>query len=134
MTRTNIESTDETNYIFCDNCGQIIPYSTWAKRKKRAKANWRECLDCTSKPVRAIIWNHPVLGKLYCHPYDGELNELWQPINAVGDLYRPGERICGYKDCVNSNHIKPFEKKTISDQDLFWGLVEAQAINKKVDA
>jgi len=50
-------------------------------------------------------WLHPILGNIECHPYDGELDELWRPINAVGDLYRPGERLCGHKDCINSNHI-----------------------------
>jgi len=30
-------------------------------------------------------------------------------------LYRPGERLCGHKDCINSNHIVAPPKPVISD-------------------
>jgi hypothetical protein len=91
--------------IFCERCGQNIPYSTWAKCKQRNNADWAYCVDCRAKPIRTFYWTHPILGKIYCHPYTGELDDLWRPINSRGDLHMAGERICGHKDCVNSKHV-----------------------------
>jgi hypothetical protein len=121
----------ETSYIFCEQCGQIITYEVWTRRKQRGRDDWKECSDCRAVPIRQIMWNHPALGRIHCQPHQGELDENWNPINAVGDLFRPGNRICGYKDCVNNKHIIQPEPKTISDEDLFWTLVEAQKLNRK---
>jgi len=121
----------ETGYIFCLQCGQIISYEAWTRRKARGRSDWKECADCRAVPSRAIMWTHPALGRITCFPYRGELDDNWNPINAVGDLYRPGERICGHKDCVNTKHIIEPQPKTVSDDDLFWGLVETQSVNKK---
>jgi hypothetical protein len=104
--------------LFCERCGQIIPYSTWAKRKARNKDDWDHCADCTARPIKNINFIHPILGLIRCIAYDGELDDLWRPINAVGDLYKPGERICGHKDCVNSNHVIAPSKPVIGDLDL----------------
>jgi hypothetical protein len=101
--------------MFCDRCGQIIPKSTWEKAKSRNKPDWDHCQDCKATPKQRLIVNHPILGKIECYPYDGELDELWRPINAVGDLYKPGERLCGHKDCINSRHIIAPPKPVITD-------------------
>ena len=101
--------------IFCVRCGQIVPRTTWEKAKSRNKPDWDHCQDCKATPRQCIKWLHPILGKIECHPYDGEVDELWRPINAVGDLYRPGERLCGHKDCINSRHIVAPPKPVISD-------------------
>jgi hypothetical protein len=37
--------------------------------------------------------------------WTGELNDNWQPITDDGQLYRPGERLCGLKDCVKQAHV-----------------------------
>jgi hypothetical protein len=124
----------DAGYIFCRQCGIIIPYDVWYKRKFRNNANWDHCRDCIATPRKTEISIHPSLGRIECVPYDGEVNELWQPINAVGDLYLPGERICGHKDCVNKNHILPPEDKTVSDLDLLLGLIEIQDFNKRASA
>lgn len=120
-----------TNFIFCKQCGIIITYEVWYKRKVRNRDNWDHCRDCNATPRKVEVSIHPSLGRIACVPYVGEVNENWQPINAVGDLYLPGERICGHKDCVNSNHILPPETKTVSDIDLLLGLVEIQDFNKR---
>ena len=101
--------------MFCVRCGQIVPNTTWEKAKSRCKPDWDHCQDCKATPRRTIAWKHPILGNIFCHPYTGELDELWRPINAVGDLYKPGERLCGHKDCVNSRHIVAPPKPVISD-------------------
>jgi len=104
--------------MFCDRCGQIIPKSTWEKAKSRNKPDWDHCQDCKATPKQRLVVNHPILGKIECIPYTGELDELWRPINAVGDLYKPGERLCGHKDCINSNHIITSPKPVVSDLDM----------------
>ena len=124
----------DTSYIFCRQCGIIITYEVWYKRKIRNRENWDHCRDCIATPKKVEVFVHPSLGRIACVPYVGELNELWQPINAVGDLYLPGERICGHKDCVNTNHILKPEPKTVSDLDLLLGLIEIQDLNKRASA
>jgi hypothetical protein len=104
--------------MFCERCGQIIPKTTWVKNKERNRLNWDHCQDCKAVAQRVFAWKHPILGNIFCHPYTGEVDELWRPINAVGDLYMPGERLCGFKDCVNRNHVIKPAKKTVSDMDL----------------
>jgi hypothetical protein len=37
--------------------------------------------------------------------WTGELNDNWEPITEDGELYRPGERLCGLKDCVKQAHV-----------------------------
>jgi len=124
----------ESGYIFCNQCGIIIPYLVWYKRKSRNQASWDHCKDCIATPRKVEVSIHPSLGRIECIPYVGEVNESWQPINAVGDLYLPGERICGHKDCVNRNHILKPEPKTVSDLDLLLGLAEIQDFNRKARA
>lgn len=121
----------ETGYIFCEQCGQIISYEAWTRRKHRGRDDWKQCNDCRAVPIRNIMWNHPSLGRIYCHPHNGEVDANWNPINALGDLFRPGERICGYKDCVNIKHIIAPKPATVSEDELFWTLVEVQNTNRK---
>jgi hypothetical protein len=45
-----------------------------------------------------------------CNPWIGEVNDNFNPIDRRGNLYMPGVRICGFKDCVNKNHIIPAVK------------------------
>jgi hypothetical protein len=124
----------DSGYIFCRQCGIIISYEVWYKRKIRNRDNWDHCRDCIATPRKIEVTFHPSLGRIECVPYVGEVNELWQPINAVGDLYLPGERICGHKDCVNKNHIRQPEPKTVSDLDLLLGMIEIDDFHKKASA
>jgi hypothetical protein len=93
-----------TDYA-CAQCGQGIPATTIEKRKSRKDENWQLCADCVRVETRCIQYIHPVLGKIFCYPHKGELDELWRPLDDLGGLFRPGERVCGHKDCVNLNHI-----------------------------
>ena len=117
--------------MFCDRCGQIIPKSTWEKAKSRNKPDWDHCQDCKATPKQRLVVNHPILGKIECIPYTGELDELWRPINAVGDLYKPGERLCGHKDCINSRHIITPPKHVVSDLDLILMSSEIRQQDKR---
>ena len=117
--------------MFCERCGQIIPKSTWEKAKSRNKPDWDHCQDCKATPKQKLVVNHPIFGKIECIPYTGELDELWRPINAVGDLYKPGERLCGHKDCINSNHIITPPKPVVSDLDMILMSSEIRQPSKK---
>lgn len=113
--------------IICIICGQSISSNVWVKRKERGRDDWKECQDCTAKPTAKIIVHHPSLGQIQCYPHQGEVNELWQPLDASGNLYRPGVRLCGNKDCVNTAHIEKPAVKTISDIDLILMSMEVRA-------
>jgi hypothetical protein len=56
-------------------------------------------------PRNTIKHQHPALGNLVCIPHKGEVNDSWQPIDDAGELFRPGLRVCGFKDCISPKHI-----------------------------
>jgi hypothetical protein len=125
----------------CTQCGQGIPATTIEKRKSRKDENWQLCADCVRVETRCIQYIHPVLGKIFCYPHKGELDELWRPLDDLGGLFRPGERVCGHADCVNVRHIrknnvlpKPLnrEVKTVVDpEELKLALLEAKKYDRK---
>ena len=117
----------KANDIVCANCGQDIPSNVWAKRKERGRHDWKQCTDCTAKPIEKITVHHPALGQIQCYPHKGEVNELWQPLDALGNLYRPGVRLCGNKDCVNTAHIEKPKVPTVSDLDIILMSMEVRA-------
>jgi hypothetical protein len=43
--------------------------------------------------------------------WTGDLDDNWQPIDEDGQLYRPGERLCGLKDCVKQSHVIETDKE-----------------------
>jgi len=134
MDKERYESALKTNLIDCAQCGQRVPYTIWAKRKERGKPDWDRCRDCTAKPAKSVRLLHAVLGQISCYPYIGELDDLWRPIDDAGELYLPGERMCGLKDCVNRTHIvgqTHHRRKKITDLELLLTMVEVQDYNKR---
>ncbi|NBR24219.1 MAG: hypothetical protein EBU08_10690 [Micrococcales bacterium] len=147
--------------IACIRCGQSIPVSTWVKRLARKTENWDTCKDCLSvNPITHIQYKHPTLGYIFCYPHQGEVDDLFRPLDEAGNLFRPGERVCGHKeldeagnlfrpgervcghkDCINVKHIKspvapvatPTRKRrtVVDDDELFWALIEAQKYDRK---
>ena len=135
MDKTRYQELLKTNQIDCWQCGQKVPYTIWAKRRERGKTDWDKCRDCTAKPSNAVRTIHPVLGVIICYPYIGELDDLWRPIDDSGQLFLPGERLCGLKDCVNRNHVMGLnyrkKSKQITDFELLMAMVEVQDYNKR---
>lgn len=113
--------------IFCVACGQAVPANVWGKRKERGRHDWDHCVDCTAKPVGKITVHHPSLGLIQCHPHVGEVNELWQPLDGLGQLYKPGLRLCGNKDCVNTTHIEAPKVTPITDLEVILMSIEVEA-------
>ena len=106
--------TNDYEYCACIWCGNWITKHTYAKRKERKLHDLNVCKDCRdirkAEPPRkdkTRRTQHPELGVLWCYLWDGELNDDWLPIDDKGKLYMPGVRICGFKDCVSSQHVIP---------------------------
>ena len=98
----------ENEIVYCTRCGQQQSYEQTYKRviRKTVNALWcRDCRDDRTEIRRDYCWKHPALGKVHCWLWTGELNDNWEPITDDGQLYRPGERLCGLKDCVKQAHI-----------------------------
>jgi len=142
MPRETFDVEPKQEPILCVRCGQSIPVSTWVKRLARKTENWDTCKDCLSvNPITHIQYKHPTLGYIFCYPHQGEVDDLFRPLDEAGNLFRPGERVCGHKDCINVKHIKspvapavtPTRKRrtVVDDDELFWALIEAQKYDRK---
>jgi hypothetical protein len=130
---------DEALYVPCVWCGREINKDIVCKRKQRKDEQPDQCKDCRDvrKPAdtsrfRKVVRTHPKLGKIECRAWNGEIDDNWNPIDENGELYRPGERICGAKDCVDIHHIIAAEPLTVSDTELILGMHEMQQHNRKV--
>jgi hypothetical protein len=123
----------ENEIVYCTRCGIGQSFEQVYKRKIRnaVNAEWcRDCRDDRTEIRRDYAWKHPALGKVHCWLWTGELNDNWQPITEDGELYRPGERLCGLKDCVKQAHIITPEKPP-TDQKLLLAMIEMQDYNKR---
>lgn len=132
------EDRSNDKYCACIWCGNWISKDTYFKRVERKRDYLDICKDCLDVRKGDILVNnskvrrsHPVLGAITCKPYKGELNEDWLPIDAEGRLFMPGHRICGAKDCVNTDHVIPPKKMEVSDLELILGMHEMQQHNKR---
>ena len=106
------ESDKDELYQACTRCGAWINKDIVSKRRHRNDQNPDECKDCRDVRkytdtyfLRRVTRKHPKLGKIECLAWNGEVDDDWNPIDENGDLYRPGKRICGAKDCVDLNHV-----------------------------
>lgn len=104
--------TNENEYCACIWCGQWITKDAYLKRVERKRDDPNVCKDCTDvrksnglQKYKSKRTDHPQLGVLWCYIWSGELNDDWFPIDDNGRLYMPGVRICGFKDCVSSQHV-----------------------------
>jgi len=104
-----------------------VPSNIWAKRKQRGRQDWEYCVDCTAKPTEKITVHHPALGQIQCYPHKGEVDELWRPLDVLGQLYRPGVRLCGHKDCVNTAHIEKETVTPLTDIEIILMSTEVRA-------
>jgi hypothetical protein len=108
----------------CIRCGIEIDPTILLKRKERGNLD-SQCKDCRMKPLREVKNN-----KVICRPWVGELDEDLNPIDAKGRPYLPGARTCGFKDCVNRQHIiDPLEAERI---DISYRTKESLDIKKVI--
>lgn len=111
-----MENDDNNDYEYCACvwCGNWITKFAYTKRVSRQLPDADVCKDCRDVRKSAILSErinkrtvHPTLGLLWCVIWKAELNEDWHPIDDEGELFMPGQRICGYKDCVAVTHVVP---------------------------
>ena len=111
MTRTIYDIQNEI--VYCTRCGIGQSAEQVYKRKIRNAVNAEWCRDCRDDRTdirRDYKWTHPVLGRISYWLWLYELDDDWNPIDEQGQLFRPGKRLCGLKDCVRSAHLIPAEK------------------------
>jgi len=108
------EDKNDLQYCSCVWCGQWITKNSCMKRVGRQLPDPNVCKDCRDVRKAASLslridkrTVHPTLGVLWCVIWKQELNEDWHPIDDEGELFMPGQRICGYKDCVAVTHVVP---------------------------
>lgn len=125
-------------FLPCKRCGQTLSMFARQKRISRNLPDADVCRDCRDvasckqiEGYKRLQRKHPTLGQICCVIYPHDLNEDWLPIDDEGNLFMPGERICGLKDCVSKAHVIPPVVKTVSNIDLILGMHEMQQHNKK---
>lgn len=86
--------------VECDRCGyrQTLYLSTFEKRVQRGRGN--KCDSCAARRSTMIRY-----GKEFCFPWGGEFDDNDNPMKN-GELYKPGVRLCGHRDCTNLHHIQ----------------------------
>lgn len=68
------------------------------------------CASCSARPARVIITR---FGK--CRPHRGAFDSDDNPLDRFGHLYRPGLRVCGFRDCISLDHVwDPIEWERIN--------------------
>lgn len=132
--------TDRPDWQFCACvwCGQWISKDAFRKRTVRKLGQADTCKDCRDTRKEFSIantrqqknWKHPQLGHITCYIWLDELNDDWLPVDDEGNLFMPGQRICGLKDCVNSKHVVAPKQLTVSDIDLILSSMEVRAKHK----
>jgi hypothetical protein len=132
------EETNDPQYRSCVWCGNWISKDTYLKRVERKRDYLDVCKDCLDVRKGQSVqrrneknWVHPELGRIYCAIWMKELNDDWLPIDDKGNVVMPGVRICGLKDCVNSNHVIPPKTMQVTDLELLLGMHELQQHNRK---
>jgi len=88
--------------MICSRCGADSDHERMAKRRERGLPLL--CPSCCAKPTKVV---RTAYGK--CRPWGGPFDERDNPLDETGRLYKPGERLCGMKDCVEPSHILSFE-------------------------
>jgi hypothetical protein len=86
---------DEPKAI-CARCGV-----KWAVNRPKAGRTDLLCRSCRATKQKVID-----TGGLRCVPWQGDYSkeDLVSPM-LNGNLYLPGHRVCGKRDCINPAHI-----------------------------
>lgn len=88
--------------LVCERCGN----KEYRDPEKAGRRRSPYCSSCNAKPASTVLTAY---GK--CRPHKGQFDANDNPINEYGDLYRPGKRLCGYRDCIEKTHIEVERRK-----------------------
>jgi hypothetical protein len=84
----------------CLRCGCAMKDDTAQQRAKRGRDMWG-CKECQAGKQTKLTTDYGI-----CEPHQLELDDDNRPLTRLGELYRPGVRLCGYSDCINLDHIE----------------------------
>lgn len=99
MSRPAKDYTETLVNAICTRCGWAWQYpSNYIGRGYDGSL----CADCKARP--AVVAKSKLVDTP-CRPWTGEVDDLFRPLKD-GRLYKPGNRVCGYKDCVAKAHIQ----------------------------
>jgi len=85
----------------CERCGvkqdtAVVPGGKATRRRSPL------CESCQAKPVTTV---QTAYGR--CRPHKGPFDADDNPLDDfTGELYRPGKRLCGMRDCIELKHIE----------------------------
>lgn len=85
----------------CERCGvkqntAVVPGEKATRRRSPL------CESCQAKPATTVITAY---GR--CRPHKGPFDADDNPLDDfTGELYRPGKRLCGMRDCIELKHIE----------------------------
>lgn len=83
----------------CERCGWVMSVIAAEARLKRGKSLWG-CSQCMAGKAERVKTAYGL-----CQPHQGDFDDDDNPLDKLGRLYRPGVRLCGYRDCVAVEHL-----------------------------
>jgi hypothetical protein len=83
----------------CERCGCEMTEVVVLARRKRGKDLWG-CAQCRGGKQARVKTAFGL-----CQPHQGLFDDDDNPLDKFGRLYRPGVRLCGYRDCVAVDHL-----------------------------
>ena len=111
----------------CKRCGYERPDPPKSRRSEIPDL----CSSCTAKPTKMVMTAY---GK--CRPHQGRFDDNDNPLKPNGQLYRPGRRLCGHRDCIAKTHIEtidPLEIERLENRsgkkltpERLWKILESQ--------
>ena len=84
--------------MLCERCGYEDTTGLLEKRVDRGAS--KTCPSCRARPATVVKTE---FGE--CMPHQGDFDDYDNPLDANGELFRPGFRKCFKSDCVNPEHI-----------------------------
>jgi hypothetical protein len=111
----------------CERCGvkqntAVVPGEKAARRRSPL------CESCQAKPATTVITAY---GR--CRPHKGPFDADDNPLDDfTGELYRPGKRLCGMRDCIELKHIESPKRPTrVKSVKTTADVIEAARTPKK---
>ena len=85
----------EDNRVECRRCSFV-----WTVAAEKRGRKDLLCINCRARKQTVINY-----GDLRCMPHEGLVDVDLNPIDELGRILKPGDRVCGHRDCMNDTHI-----------------------------
>lgn len=88
----------------CEKCGLDDSSELEFFERRRERHQEILCRSCLARPVRSVKTAYGI-----CRPHRGAFDQEENPLDRWGRLFRPGLRLCGYRDCIEPSHVVPMK-------------------------